>query len=211
MPYLDELTGAGHEIGAVNTIIARDGRLIGHNTDGDGFLAALRAAGCDPIGQRVLVLGAGGGARSVVYALAQVGCAVTLHNRTEDKAARLVQDMQALGSQTEPIRLAQAVGLQNLDLAAFELLVNTTSVGMRPTVDASPWPEDLAMPPHWTVYDLVYNPAETRLLAQARAAGATPIGGLGMLVHQGALAFELWTGQAPPLEVMYAAAREALE
>jgi shikimate dehydrogenase len=107
--------------------------------------------------------------------------------------------------------LAQVRDLRVLDLAAFDLLVNATSIGMRPDVRSSPWPEDLAIPPHWTVYDLVYNPEETWLLARARAAGAKTVGGLGMLVHQGALAFELWTGKAPPVEVMYAAAREALQ
>jgi shikimate dehydrogenase len=100
--------------------------------------------------------------------------------------------------------------LTGSDLGAFDLLVNATSVGMWPDQDASPWPEELAMPAHWTVFDLVYNPADTRLLAQARASGATTIGGLSMLVHQGALAFELWTGHKAPLDVMHAAAQAAL-
>jgi shikimate dehydrogenase len=100
--------------------------------------------------------------------------------------------------------------LADLPLADYDLLVNTTSVGMWPQTDLSPWPETLPMPGHWTVYDLVYNPAETRLMAQAAAAGATTIGGLGMLVHQGALAFEMWTGQAAPTDVMHVAAERAL-
>jgi shikimate dehydrogenase len=211
IPFLDELTDASRDIGAVNTIIAQDGRLIGYNTDGEGFLAALKEAGCDPSGQGVLVLGAGGGARSVVCALAQSGCAITIHNRTRERAARLVQDMRGRCTRYRGARLAQVRDLRVLDLAAFDLLVNATSIGMRPDVRSSPWPEDLAIPPHWTVYDLVYNPEETWLLARARAAGAKTVGGLGMLVHQGALAFELWTGKAPPVEVMYAAAREALQ
>lgn len=210
MPYLDELTGAARAIGAVNTILADGARLVGHNTDGDGFLVALREASLDPSGQSALVLGAGGGARSVIYALAQAGCSVTVHNRTVERATSLVQDMQGACLQPDGSWLTQAASLQDLDLDAYSLLVNTTSVGMWPNADASPWPETLAMPPNWTVYDLVYNPEDTCLLSRARAAGAAPVRGLGMLVHQGALAFELWTGQAAPVEVMYAAAREAL-
>ena len=211
MPYLEELTVAARSIGAVNTILAEGARLVGHNTDGDGFLAALREAGFDPSGQRALVLGAGGGARSVIYALAQAGCSVSIYNRTEQRATRLVQDMQGIRSRPVGSWLTQAAGLQELDLGAYSLLANTTSVGMWPNVDASPWPEALTMPSHWTVYDLVYNPEETRLLSRARAAGARPVAGLGMLVHQGAMAFELWTGQTAPVGIMYAAAREALE
>jgi len=210
MPYLDGLTDAGSAIGAVNTIIARDGGLIGHNTDGDGFLAALREVGFDPSNRAVLVLGAGGGARSVVHALAQAGCAITVHNRTGERAAQLVQDMQGVVSRTGSGWLKQVASLQDLELDGFDLLVNTTPLGMWPDVNASPWPEDLAIPAHWTVFDLVYNPEETQLLSRARATGAVPVGGLGMLVLQGALAFELWTGQAPPVEVMVAAAKEAL-
>jgi shikimate dehydrogenase len=210
MACLDGLTASARAIGAVNTISVQNGRLVGHNTDGDGFLAALNEVGLVLTNRAVLVLGAGGGARSVVYALAQAGCAVTLHNRTGERAARLVRDLQGVGSRPRGGWLTQAASLQDLEMASFDLLVNTTSLGMWPNIDASPWPEELAIPAHWTVYDLVYNPEETRLLSQARAAGATPVGGLGMLVHQGALAFELWTGQAPPLEVMVAAAKEAL-
>ncbi len=211
MPYLDELTDAARAIGAVNTVLADGAWLVGHNTDGDGFLVALREAGFDPAGQRVLVLGAGGGARSVIYALAQAGCSVTLYNRTVRRATSLVQDMQGARFQPAGSWLIQAASLQDLDLDAYSLLVNTTPVGMWPNVEASPWPEALPMPSHWTVYDLVYNPEDTCLLSRARAAGAVPVRGLGMLVHQGALAFELWTGQAAPVEVMVAAAREALD
>jgi shikimate dehydrogenase len=118
--------------------------------------------------------------------------------------------MQGVVSRTGSGWLKQAASLQDLELDGFDLLVNTTPLGMWPDVNASPWPEDLAIPTHWTVFDLVYNPRETQLLSRARATGAVPIGGLGMLVLQGALAFELWTGQAPPVEVMVAAAKEAL-
>ncbi|MGC9333775.1 MAG: shikimate dehydrogenase [Anaerolineae bacterium] len=211
MAYLDGVTEAVRGIGAVNTIIADRGRLTGHNTDGDGFLAALREAGFEPAGRQALVLGAGGAARSVVCALASEGCAVTIHNRSIARARQLVEEMQHLGLEG-PITWVQGeVGLARLDLGAFELLVNATSAGMWPRTDASPWPGGLVLPSHWTVFDLVYNPAETRLLARARSAGAKAVGGLEMLVHQGALAFALWTGQDAPVEVMRAAARQAIE
>jgi shikimate dehydrogenase len=106
--------------------------------------------------------------------------------------------------------VADGTSLADLPLASFDLLVNTTPVGMWPQTDANPWPETLPMPSRWTVNDLVYNPAQTRLLARAQAAGASVIGGLGMLVHQGALAFEMWTGQAAPTDVMHVAAERAL-
>jgi shikimate dehydrogenase len=165
----------------------------------------LRAGGFEPAGRRALVLGAGGGARAVVYALGRAGCAVALHNRTALRAGALAREFDALGLPVTPV-----AGLGRLDLDAFDLLVNATSVGMAPGVDASPWPDALPLPAHWSVYDLVYNPAQTRLLARAEDAGARAIGGLSMLVHQGALAFRLWTGEPAPVDIMHAAAREAL-
>jgi shikimate dehydrogenase len=146
----------------------------------------------------------------VVYALASEGCAVTIHNRTRPRAQRLVEDLGQMDLPGAITWLPADTTLAGLDLDAFDLLVNATSVGMWPDQGTSPWPEELALPARWTVFDLVYNPAETRLLAQARASGATAVGGLSMLVHQGALAFELWTGQRAPLHVMHAAARATL-
>ena len=218
MPYLDHVTDAARAIGAVNTIVLGGGSgqsradrpLTGYNTDGGGFLAALQEAGFEPSGRCALVLGAGGGARAVAHALVRAGCSVMIHNRGEERAARLASDLQDLHAEAGVSWLPGDLASANLDLAVFDLLVNATSVGMWPDVDASPWPETLALPPHWMVFDLVYNPAETRLLARASAAGAKAVGGLGMLVHQGALAFELWTGCSPPVDVMYTAAHEAL-
>jgi shikimate dehydrogenase len=210
MPYLDEMDDAAQAIGAVNTIVVQGDRLIGCNTDAGGFVSALRDAGFEPSGRRALVLGAGGASRAVVYALALAGCVVAIHNRTVGRAAELAGRMQAASPHVPVTWVPAGTSLADLPLADFDLLVNTTPVGMRPKTDASPWPEMLPMPGHWTVYDLVYNPAGTRLLAQARAAGAMATGGLGMLVHQGALAFKLWTGQAPPVDVMRTAAERAL-
>jgi len=211
LPHLDAISDAARAIGAVNTIVVQEDRLIGHNTDGDGFLAALLESGFAPHGRRALVLGAGGAARAIVYALAQSGCVIAIHNRTVGRAVQLAHDMQDATAGAPVTWVPVSTALAGLDLAQFDLLVNATPVGTWPRSDASPWPETLPMPPHWTVFDLVYNPADTRLLAQARAAGATAVGGLGMLVYQGVLAFERWTGHAPPIEIMRAAAREALK
>jgi shikimate dehydrogenase len=208
--HLDSISDAARGIGAVNTIIAGSGHLAGHNTDAEGFLAALRQAGLELAGCRALVLGAGGAARSVVYALASERCRVTIHNRTHSRAQHLVEDLQSAELPGTVDRVGTHTNLSQLDLGRFDLLVNATSVGMWPDTDASPWPEGLAMPGHWTVFDLVYNPVDTQLLSQARASGATPIGGLSMLVHQGALAFQLWTGQQAPVGLMQAAAQAAL-
>jgi shikimate dehydrogenase len=205
MLYLAGMSDAARAIGAVNTIVVQPDGLIGHNTDGDGFLAALREGHFEPAGRRALVLGAGGAARAVVYGLLQAGCAIAIHNRTPKRAARLVCALRDMGFEA-----AAAGALSELDLASFDLLVNSTSVGMWPEMEGSSWPDTLPLPAKWTVFDLVYNPPETRLLARARAAGLQAIGGLGMLVHQGALAFEMWTGCVPPLDVMRRAAQSAL-
>jgi shikimate dehydrogenase len=133
-----------------------------------------------------------------------------VYNRTVERAAQLAYDLQGAGRGTSVTWLPDAAALASLGAADIELLVNATPVGMWPDVEATPWPEALRLAPRWTVFDLVYNPMQTRLLFRARAAGARAIGGLGMLVHQGALAFELWTGRPAPVAVMRAAAEEAL-
>ncbi|MBC7261319.1 MAG: shikimate dehydrogenase [Chloroflexi bacterium] len=211
MPYLDKVTDTALAIGAVNTIVVQGRQLIGDNTDGDGFLAALQEVGFVPANSRALILGAGGAARAVVYALAQNGCAVTVYNRTVARAAKLAQHMECIGVRAPVNWMPMQATLANLDLTCFDLLVNATSVGMWPQVDASPWPKTLPLPSHWIVFDLVYNPPQTALLAHAQSSGARTIGGLGMLVRQGALAFALWTGVFPPIEVMSAAAEKALQ
>ena len=201
MSYLDEVAPEAQAIGAVNTIVLREG-LMGYNTDWRGFLTALSEGGDDAQGKRAVVLGAGGAARAVVYALAQVGAQVTVLNRTLARAQVLVKDFS-------PLFPALPLTLQTLEeqTAEAHLLVNATPVGTWPEVNQSIWPQGLTFPGHLTVFDLVYNPRQTKLLRQAEAAGAKAIGGLGMLVHQGAAAFELWTGEKAPVETMYEAAR----
>ncbi|MBL7184273.1 MAG: shikimate dehydrogenase [Anaerolineae bacterium] len=205
MAYLDHVTPEAQAIGAVNTIVVREG-LIGYNTDWQGFLTALNEGGFDPQGKRAVVLGAGGAARAVVYALAQAGAQVTVLNRTLARAQALVQDFASLFPSLPLCFLPLTPQTLEEQTVEAHLLVNTTPVGMWPEVDQSIWPEDLAFPGHLAVFDLVYNPCQTKLLWQTRAAGAKVIGGLGMLVHQGAAAFELWTGEKAPVETMYEAA-----
>jgi shikimate dehydrogenase len=206
MAYLDEVAPGARAIGAVNTIVVRERRTIGHNTDWRGFLAALREGGFAPEGRRALVLGAGGAARAVVYALAHAGSEVAILNRTPERAEALVEALSPSFPFVPLVAFPLTARTLSEQAADAHLLVNATPLGTWPEVDQSPWPEDLAFPSHLTVFDLVYNPSQTKLLQRAAAAGARTIGGLGMLVHQGAMAFRLWTGLEPPVETMYKAA-----
>ncbi len=208
--HLDELTPAAAAIGAVNTIVVReDGSLLGDNTDARGFVADLRAHQVSLADTNALVLGAGGSARAVVYGLAEAGCAsVTLLNRTLSKAVDLAAAIQPLFPDCTLSALPLPAGVAQAAQDA-DLIVNCTSMGMTPNSDTMPWDEAVAFRPGQTVYDLVYNPPRTRLLQKAEADGARAIGGLGMLIWQGAIAFELWTGQQPPVDVMEAAALAA--
>ncbi len=209
IPHLDELTPEARAIGAVNTIIveARD-RLIGTNTDAWGFARDLEALGlkwATLTGKYALILGAGGSARAVAYALASRHIRVHIVARRPEQAQALAQ---ALAPYLPDRGLIQPHPWSQLaDLAPMvELIVNCTPVGMTPHTDVSPWPDHIPFQPHQVLYDLVYNPRRTRLMAQAKAHGARAWGGLGMLVFQGARAWELWTGYPAPVEVMRAAA-----
>jgi shikimate dehydrogenase len=196
MPYLDAVSQHAQAIGAVNTIFKRGPSLVGDNTDWMGFLADLHfhRVAVDQ-GTRALVLGAGGSARAVVYALALRGAHVLIYNRTPERARDL---LDALASAPGLSRIADncAVVASLADLACQRatLIVNCTSVGMWPDVDASPWPDAVPFPNQAVLYDLVYKPRTTKLMQQADAFGARAIGGLGMLAEQGAAAFERWTG-----------------
>lgn len=209
IPLLDALTPEAAAIGAVNTVVQRGGQLIGHNTDASGFLRALREnAGFEPAGALACVLGAGGAARAVVYALLKVGARVAVYNRSPEKARSLAQQFAASGSVTalEPDDLAKRV-------LACDLLVNATSVGMRRgerDPDESPLPPGV-LPRRAFVCDIVYRPPFSRLLRDAQGAGLSTQNGLPMLVYQGAEALERWTGQDAPIAVMLAAAHSALQ
>jgi shikimate dehydrogenase len=211
IPFLDEIDDWAKEAGAVNTIVNRDGRLIGHNTDGYGFLRALReGAGFQPQGRRVLVLGAGGAARGVVLTLVREGIGQLLvANRTLPRAEVLAQLARARGIPAQAIPLSW----NELSLAAVgaHLIVNCTTIGMAHGPDPTGMPLLLhQIPPTSLVYDLVYNPMETPLLRAAARAGAGILGGIQMLVYQGAASFEMWTGKAAPVPVMLEAAIRAM-
>jgi shikimate dehydrogenase len=212
MPYLDRLTPAAQAIGAVNTIcVESDGSLLGDNTDGRGFVADLHDHGVNPVGQRVLVLGAGGSARAVLYGLAEAGShSIALCNRTAERAHMLAIEMQPRFPHCPIHAYALPEAMTHL-AAQVDLIVNTTSLGMTPNTETTPWDEQVAFRPDQVVYDLVYNPPQTRLLYKAAAEGARAIGGLGMLIWQGALAFALWTGQTPSVAAMRQAALEQLQ
>ena len=203
MPHLHQWSAAAEAIGAVNTIVVReDGQLTGDNTDAAGFVADLHAHEVDPAGKRALVLGAGGSSRAVVYGLAESGVdSVTILNRTVSKAVDLAAKMQ---SYFPDISIVSAAFPDDVTASAegAELIVNCTSLGMEPRIEGLPWEEDVEFRDDQIVYDLVYNPAMTRLLQLASTDGATVIGGLGMLVYQGAIAWEKWTGEAAPVNVM---------
>jgi shikimate dehydrogenase len=193
IPLLDELSETAKAIGAVNTIYAQNGRLIGDNTDAAGFWddvssnIDIRKSKIEnrksPITnyRSALVLGAGGSARAVVFALKAHGWDVSV-------AARRIEQAQAIVAEFG-LQAAQSLDSQT---TGFDLLVNTTPLGMSPNIETCAW--DWGFPPRAFVYDLVYNPPETLLMKRARAAGLQASNGLGMLIEQAALAFELWTG-----------------
>ena len=217
IPWLDELSPVARSVGAVNTVFRRDGRLFGENTDVPGFWADLekhffsdpgtsvRGRCAQEAQKKALVLGAGGAARAVVFALNAHGWQVTLAARQRDQAERLIQSLgQVPGIASPRPELLEAGALEPF-LDDYGLIVNATPVGMEPDIDHSPWPKGLPFPRAASVYDLIYNPGETLLLRQARAAGLRAVSGLGMLVEQAALSFEIWTGRVPSREGMWTA------
>jgi shikimate dehydrogenase len=198
--FLDELTPKAKAIGAVNTIYLRDHQLIGDNTDSSGFLIDLNCFLASDQSRiedlkSAMVLGAGGSARAVVYALINDAWKVTI-------AARRVDQAEELALQFKDIRAIE-LNRTSIQDSKFRLIVNTTPVGMAPNIDHSPWPEGLLLPDNISVYDLVYNPRETKFVRDARSHGYLAETGIGMLVEQAALAFEIWTGHHPPRDILF--------
>jgi len=202
IPFLDRLDPLTEKIGAVNTIVNDDGTLTGYNTDATGFLQAMRERGIGPEGKNVVILGAGGASRGISFILAEREAHLVILNRlleldwAKELAGRL---SETFGEKVEALELVEENLAKALDKA--DILINATSVGMSP--DAN---ETLVLPkllkPGLIVFDIVYNPIKTRLLKEAEKAGAQTISGVDMLVWQGALAFEKWTGLKAPLELM---------
>lgn len=209
--FLDHIDPWAKSIGAVNTIVREGDRLAGYNTDAYGFIRSLKEMGqLDPKGKNVLILGAGGAARAAVFGMAQEGItSLVIANRTVARAQALADEVR--GS----VASVSAVSMADADLkrvaAGADLIVNSTSIGMRhgDAEGISPIAASL-IPSHALVYDMVYNPRDTPLLKEARNAGARTLGGLPMLIYQGAAAFDRWTGREAPVDVMFEAGKKAL-
>jgi shikimate dehydrogenase len=202
IPHLTTLAPEAELIGAVNTIAFAAGERRGFNTDAPGFLRSLQAVGGAAGGARVLLLGAGGSARAVAVALARAGATLTIVNRTPVRAEALAELLNTrVRAGCACARMWEAASLVDA-MREASLLVNTTSVGMFPHVEACPELPEEGFHPGLLVYDLIYNPAETRLLARARRHGCRAVNGAKMLAWQGALALEIWTGRAGPADVM---------
>lgn len=200
IPFLAGASKEAQAIGAVNTITKEpNGAMIGHNTDWLGFAEDLRFHGVDISKMRdarALVLGAGGSARAITYALLRAGLRVLVVNRDGARADQLVSDMLRLKTRSFYPRViaVSSARFSRVDAPSPQLIVNCASAGMTPNEDTSPWPSDAPYPADAILYDLVYKPRATRLMADAAQHGLRVIGGIGMLAEQGAAAFELWTG-----------------
>ncbi len=202
IPFLDKLDPLAEKIGAINTIVNDDGTLTGYNTDAAGFLQTLLESGIEPRGKNVVILGAGGASRGISFILAERGTHLVILNRllelewAEDLAGRLSETFGEEVGALEMVDENLAGALEKADI-----LVNATSVGMSPSIDETPVPIKL-LKPGLVIFDIVYNPIKTRLQREAEQIGAKTISGIDMLVWQGALAFEKWTGVEAPIELM---------
>ena len=206
MDHLDEIADEATAIGAVNTIALTDGILTGHNTDAFGFLENLHSeGGLETLPSRVVLLGAGGAGRAILYALLQQTEVreILLLNRTVAKAESLARDLDPAGNRVRVGSLDQDHAEQ---IRASELLINSTSAGMFPQAEVSPLADGRGLHRDILVVDIVYKPHRTVLMAQAGKEGAHALNGLGMLAHQGARSFSIWTGQTPPVDTMMEAA-----
>ncbi|MEK6692287.1 MAG: shikimate dehydrogenase [Nitrospirota bacterium] len=197
IPYLDELDREAELIGAVNTVLNKEKRLIGYNTDGRGFVRSLREDGrIDPRGKKIMIIGAGGAARAIAFTLAIEGAGkIFIKDIIEEKAKEL---SSAISNKIS----AEAIYIKDLKdrIGDVDILINATPLGMKKEDPLPVLPELLSQ--GLIVYDIVYNPPETPLLKEAKKRGAKTLGGLGMLLYQGALSFKIWTGQEPPVDVM---------
>ena len=205
---LDELNESASLVGAVNTIKNDRGKLIGYNTDGKGAIRALEEKISPLKGLKVVLLGAGGAARAIAFALVEADASVTIANRTPLRARALATSIeQKLGKSVEFIPLNRVELARTLRDA--DVLINATTVGMRPNVDRTLVTAGM-MHRELVVNDIVYEPLQTKLLREAKKAGARTVNGLGMLIHQGALSLEIWTGKRAPIKVMEAAVKRQL-
>jgi shikimate dehydrogenase len=204
-----ELDPLAEKIGAINTIVFGDsGEIKGHNTDGLGAKKALLEAAVEIKGSKIVIAGAGGAARAIAFQLASDGADIVIANRTEEKAIELARNISS-ATHSGKIKGTGLSELKNL-LSEADVLINTTTMGMYPNTDTAIAKAD-DLHSKLIVFDIVYNPLETRLLKEAKAAGAKTISGVSMLVYQGVEAFKLWTGIEPPVELMKKTVLEALK
>jgi len=210
IPYLDRLSTEAQLIGAVNTVVVQGDELIGYNTDGKGFLRSVREdAGVDPRGKRVVFLGAGGAARAMAVEMALAGAShITIVNRTPtrgEELARHLREQTNVAAEYVPWQ-GEYVVPPNVDI-----LINATSIGLFPNVTEMPRVAMSSIRKDLLVCDVIPNPPRTAFLAAAEQRGARTLDGLGMLVYQGAIAFQMWTGVEPPIDVMRRALAEVFD
>lgn len=202
--YVDELSQAAHLIGAINTIVNQNGKLVGHITDGIGCMESLKKNGIEIIGKRMTILGAGGAATAIITQAAIDGVkAIDLFNRKDAFYEKIEPKLAMIAKETHcQIHLHDLADEKQLSssLAVSHLLVNATTIGMAPETEQSPLPKASLLRHDLPVFDVIYHPSETKLLKDAKEAGAKAINGLDMLLYQGAAAFILWTGKEMPVE-----------
>ncbi|TWE02466.1 shikimate dehydrogenase [Neobacillus bataviensis] len=197
IPFLDEVDELAASIGAVNTVVNKDGKLIGYNTDGLGFLKGLDAYINKIEGQKILVIGAGGAARAIYFTLAkEKPMQIDIANRTLEKAVQLIEECPySISSKALTLKDASS------ELGEYDLIIQTTMIGMEPNITEQPITLEY-LRENSVVCEIIYNPLETRILREAKSIGATVQNGIDMFVYQGALAFEKWTGIFPDIQRM---------
>ncbi|MFO8020390.1 MAG: shikimate dehydrogenase [Promethearchaeia archaeon] len=208
IPFLDEIDPLAAKIGAINTIKNDNGTLIAKNTDSIGGKKALKEAGCTISKQKIAVIGAGGASRALNFTLAEEAREIVIFNRTVSRGKNLAKELQnKMEIKARGLSLEQKILKKELEGA--DILINTTPVGMYPKVDNSPISKDL-LHEDLFVFDIVYNPSKTKLLKDAKSVGCDTLGGLDMLVYQGALGFKWWTGHKPNTTLMKKALKKHL-
>ncbi len=209
MNFLDRIDLSAQIINSVNTILNKENTLFGFNTDGVGALKALRENGVEPKGRKVLLLGAGGAARAIAYTMAKEADELAVLNRTGKQAQNLAKLLEKTANKKIVAGSLSPSEIQH-NIQDSDILINATSMGMKPKADESPVSPKL-LRRNLAVMDIVYNPLETKLAKDAKAAGAQVVSGVEMLIYQGAASFEIWTGKSAPVEVMRKAALEHLQ
>jgi len=200
IPYLDELDPLSKQIGAVNAVKNEGGVLLGRNTDALGAKQALLDGGFKIEGKKALILGAGGAARAISFALSEKMDEIFISNRTEERAIKLAKELH---DKTKIKATGKDMSEKTLRSLAYsvDILINTTPIGMYPEIDISPISKDL-LNENLFIFDIIYNPLQTRLLKDAKEIGSKTLNGLDMFINQGALAFEWWTGKKPNVKLM---------